>query len=405
MFTLAALSENNYRKFVTGFGISYVLYWVTLLSVGWWTWEQTHSAFWVSLMFFCDLFPALILTPFASSFADRGDRFLILRIVLWVQVLTGIALSMTAYFEILTPTMLAIFIFVEGALIGISQPAFFGLINRLVSEENLSSAVAFNHGLVQTTYIIGPLVASLVFSFGMEYAWVAFGANGVGTFIYLLFLNSLTLRNVDRAVAPSKESSWMDTLDGIKIFFTNKLVYQASIVILVFSLIQRPVVNLLPAVNGEYGVLAPAYFAILTAAFMLGSVIASLYLSSLNSDTGVDSQRGKLIAGLSLSIIVLFVGMEQGLTHVVFVATMLAVIGGLISLVYTSCNIVLQNSIDEHYRSRVLGNSYMITRAVGAFSVVLVGIGIEAYGMQISYVFLALFSLAMYKVMMARHFG
>jgi len=153
--------------FVTGYGVSYTLYWITLLAVGWWMWEVTGSASWVGFVFFCDLFPAVLVTPWASALADRGDRFRILKIILWIQVCAGFALSGVALLGLLTPPILAAFVFVEGALIGFSQPAFFGLVNRLVKPENLSAAVGLNTSITQSTYILGPLLAGLLFSFGM----------------------------------------------------------------------------------------------------------------------------------------------------------------------------------------------------------------------------------------------
>ncbi len=42
------LNEPAYRRFVSGYGISCIFYWITLLSIGWWMWETTRSAAWVA---------------------------------------------------------------------------------------------------------------------------------------------------------------------------------------------------------------------------------------------------------------------------------------------------------------------------------------------------------------------
>ncbi|WP_299285944.1 hypothetical protein [uncultured Tateyamaria sp.] len=97
------LSERSYRLFVIGYGISYTLYWITLLAVGWWMWETTGSAAWVGFVFFCDLFPVVLVTPWASALADRGDRFQFLKSVLWIQVGTGLAPASVAWMGLLTP--------------------------------------------------------------------------------------------------------------------------------------------------------------------------------------------------------------------------------------------------------------------------------------------------------------
>lgn len=97
------LKEASYRRFIAGYGVSYVFYWITLLSIGWWMWEKTGSAAWVGLAYFCDLAPAVVVTPIAAALADRGDRFRILKTVLWLQVLTGLALASVAAAGALTP--------------------------------------------------------------------------------------------------------------------------------------------------------------------------------------------------------------------------------------------------------------------------------------------------------------
>jgi len=162
---LEVLGERNYRIFLTGYAVSFTLFWVTILAVGWWTWAVTGSAAWVGAMYFCELFPALLVTPWAGVLADRGDRFRILKRVLWAQVATGAGLAGVAWAGLLTPPLLAVFVTVEGALIGISQPAFFGMVNRLVRKKNLPAAVAVNIGVGQTSYVVGPLLAALVFGF------------------------------------------------------------------------------------------------------------------------------------------------------------------------------------------------------------------------------------------------
>ena len=48
------------------------------------------------------------------------------------------------------------------------------------------------------------------------------------------------------------------------------------------------------------------------------------------------------------------------------------------SYVWTGNSIILQNRTAEHLRSRVLGNNFMIRRAVGAVAVILVGLLVEA---------------------------
>lgn len=41
---ITVLKEPAYRRFIIGYGLSYILHCVTLLSIGWWMWQTTASA-------------------------------------------------------------------------------------------------------------------------------------------------------------------------------------------------------------------------------------------------------------------------------------------------------------------------------------------------------------------------
>jgi Transmembrane secretion effector len=264
------LREPAFRRFIIGYGLSYIFYWITLLAMGWWVWETTGSAAWVGFVTFCDLFPSLLVTPFAAALADRGDRFRILKTVLWLQVATGLTLAAVAYVGLLTPPVLAGFALVEGTLVGFSQPAFFGLINRLVSPVNLSAAVGVNVSVVQTSFILGPLLAGTLFSMGLQIAPLAFAANALGTLGYLWCLGGIALRPQPARTDTVAPALLGEVVAGITVFWTNPVAFRATVLILSVAILQRPLISLMPAINDQFALLAPAYFTILTASVMTG---------------------------------------------------------------------------------------------------------------------------------------
>ncbi|MEM8654860.1 MAG: MFS transporter [Pseudomonadota bacterium] len=391
---LDVLRERNYRLFITGFGISYTLYWITLLAVGWWMWETTRSATWVGFVFFCDLFPAILVTPWASALADRGNRFRILKFVLWIQVGTGVALAGLALAGALTPVLLSAFVFVEGALIGFSQPAFFGLINRLVKPDNLSAAVAFNSSVSQATYIVGPLLAGMLFTFGLEIAPLAFAANAIGTLVYLG-----ALARIDLYPAPEREAQPASGLghqitDGLKVFWGSAMVYRAMVLILGVAILQRPLISLMPGINDRFEVFDAAFFTLLTASFMAGSVVAGLIHTVQNSHVGMERRTTIGAGALVVVYLVFFTAIDWFEDSRLFAVGCLFSIGLFCAYVWTGNTIILQAKIAEHLRSRVLGNSFMMTRAVGALAVIVAGFVVEktgfAMGMSAIAIFVAL---------------
>lgn len=381
---LDVLREPSYVRFVTGYGLSYVFYWITLLSIGWWMWETTGSAAWVGIAYFCDLFPSVLITPFAAALADRGDRFRILKTILWLQVCTGLTLAAVAASGMLTPPVLAGFAFVEGTLVGFSQPAFFGLLNRLVTARNLSAAVGVNASVVQTSYILGPLLAGVLFSFGLGMAPLAFAANALGTLGYLWCLGGIALHPQPAKEAGPAPALLQEVAAGLTVFWTNPVVFRATVFMLAVAALQRPLISLMPAINDRFALFAPAYFTLLTASFMAGGLVAGLIHARRNSDVGQEVATGRAMVALLLLFAALFPLLAWFPGGTVLAVVGLFLIGLAGSYVMTGNSTILQTRTPEHMRSRVLGNNLMLFRGAGAVSVLCVGLLADAWGFGIA---------------------
>lgn len=378
------LHEPAYRRFVIGYGLSYVFYWITFLSIGWWMWETTGSATWVGIAYFCDLFPSILVTPIAAALADRGDRLRILKTVLWLQVSTGLGLAAVAASGALTPPVLAGFALVEGTLVGFGQPAFFGLLNRLVSPQNLSAAVGVNVSVVQTSYVLGPVLAGLLFSFGIGIAPLVFAANAVGTLGYLWCLGGITLRPQPPKEVTATPAFLQEVAAGMAVFWTNAMVFRATVFSLGVAVLNRPLTSLMAPINDRFALFSPAYFTLLTASFMTGGLMAGLIHARRNSDVGQDRAITWAMAAVVVLYALLFpvLGVFPGAAAVALPSLFLLGLGS--SYVMTGVSIVLQNRTPEHMRSRVLGNNLMLFRATGAVAVLAVGLLVDARGFTVA---------------------
>ena len=61
-----ALRHRDYALYAVGNAVSLVGTWMQRLAVGWLTWELTESAAWLGAMAFADLFPTVLIGPFAG---------------------------------------------------------------------------------------------------------------------------------------------------------------------------------------------------------------------------------------------------------------------------------------------------------------------------------------------------
>ena len=66
--------EKNFSWYISGETVALLGIWAQKIAIGWLTWELTKSNFWLGAIAFADLFPTVLITPFAGVIADRVDR-------------------------------------------------------------------------------------------------------------------------------------------------------------------------------------------------------------------------------------------------------------------------------------------------------------------------------------------
>lgn len=240
---------------------------------------------------------------------------------------------------------------------GFGQPAFFGLLNRLVSPDNLSAAVGVNVSVVQTSYILGPVLAGLLFSFGLGIAPLAFAANALGTLGYLWCISGITLREQPPKVPGPPPALLNAVIEGLTVFWTNPVAFRATAMVLAVTVLQRPLTNLMPAINDSFALFFPAYFTLLATSLMSGGLVAGLIHAKWNSDTGQDQITLCVLAAVVFLYALLFAGLGRFPGATALAIPGLFLLGFGCSFVVTSNTTILQTRTPEHRRSRVLGNN------------------------------------------------
>src|SRR5258707_6432908 len=91
-----AFASRNYRVYAAGNVVSLIGTWLQRVAVGWLAWQLTHSGTWLGLVAFADLFPTVLLSPWAGALADRHKRVT----VIWGMLLVG--MSQPALLPLLT---------------------------------------------------------------------------------------------------------------------------------------------------------------------------------------------------------------------------------------------------------------------------------------------------------------
>lgn len=150
-----------------------------------WMKEVTGSASLMGLLMAASMVPALLLSPFGGTFADRHSR---VRIMIWTDLIAGAVITALAVFLWLRPgdTALGIPLLFAAAVIVGSVRAFFmpavaAIIPDLVPKAKLPAANSLNQLSIQGSIFSGQAVGGVLYSaFG---AALLFGIDGVSYLI------------------------------------------------------------------------------------------------------------------------------------------------------------------------------------------------------------------------------
>ena len=79
--------NRRFALYMGGQAPYYVTHWMQRIAVGWLTWELTHSHAWVGAVAAAEMFPMIVVGPFAGALADRHDPLTQAR---WAQFLLSL---------------------------------------------------------------------------------------------------------------------------------------------------------------------------------------------------------------------------------------------------------------------------------------------------------------------------
>ena len=184
-----------------------------------WAYSQTHSAFAVSLMTFCNYVPYIILSLFAGSFVDRHSKKAIMLIadsVAAVGTMAVLVLTIAGRMEIWH-------IYLVNAVVGCSnafqQPASSVAVFKLVPEEKLEMVSGMNSFSMNLVTIASPVLAAFCYGvFGMGSVLLIDIASFLAAFLVLLFL----IKMEEEKTTTSNESVFSGTAQGWQFLWKNR---------------------------------------------------------------------------------------------------------------------------------------------------------------------------------------
>src|SRR4051812_9023927 len=371
-----ALSHHDARLFFTASVVSWTGLWVHRIAVTWLAWQMTGSAFWVGMVAFCDLAPAVVFSPIAGAIADRADR---VRLTMASQAAIAVqagTIGLLLAFGELSIGLLLVLEMASGVASSFAQPARQALMPALVPRADLPAAVACNSLCFNVARFIGPAMAGPMIAWAGVVPAVLFNC-----FAYLMATFTMPLLRVplaERRGHASEASVLADTVAGFHYAGRHPGIGPLLIFAAVANLLVRGVQEILPPYVDRLFARGPDGLAMLTAAIGIGALISGLWVAN----------RGRLTGATALSVGAIA---AQAVFTVGFVASgwfplalvCAALMGASASVHGISTQTLMQSAADHAMRGRVLSLWGMITRACPATGALALGAAGEAFGLRL----------------------
>lgn len=128
----------------------------------WLIYKLTGSGAWLGIIFFCNHFPAFVMSPIAGVIADRGDRRRVLMVTQVLQIFQALLLAALIVTGKVQAWHIAVLATMLGAIEGIDITIRHTLAPDIVSKENLSSAIALHAMIMNVSRILGASLAGVI---------------------------------------------------------------------------------------------------------------------------------------------------------------------------------------------------------------------------------------------------
>jgi MFS family permease len=332
--------NRNFAIYTAGNAISNTGTWIQRLAVGWLAWKLTESAFWVAAVSFADLFPVVILGMFGGVLADRVSRIRVVRTTQVVQALQATALYLLVAFDLINIQLLFLFTLILGASTGFDQPARQSLVYSLVRREDLTPAVAIN---------------SIIFNTAVSF---------LATIVALAVIRIPATEHVSK----HRMTVMGDLLLGLRYTARHRVIGRLILYSLTLSLLVRPMNELLPAITELLFQHGASGLAILTSARGVGALTAGLLLAKR---TEIQGLTRNLVYSMLLGVISVFLLLGTGNFWIGAIA--LALFGFAMSTTGVGTVTMIQVTVDNRLRGRVLSLNGLIMRGVPSLGAVIMG--------------------------------
>jgi MFS family permease len=344
--TFAALKHRNFRLFFIGQLVSLTGTWMQTTAQSWLVYQLTGSKILLGTVAAVGSLPLLVFSLWGGSVADRHSKRTVVFYTQTGMMLTAFVFAALVGSGRIQPWHILVLSAVGGVAMAFDMPARQAFMVEMTSREDLMNAVSLNSSIVNGARVVGPAVAGFLMAHvGITWCFIL---NGIS---FIAVIAGLVMMRLPQFVPPAKpHSAGRHILEGFHYVAGHRRV---RILLLLFSVVG--------VFGWSYAVLLPAYatdvlhvgesgYGGLLSANGFGALLGALTVAAWGNRV---RPRLMILGGLwlfSAMLVLLAVVRWYPL------ALLCLAVGGWGMLLYFSTtNTLIQTSVSDAMRGRVMG--------------------------------------------------
>ncbi len=345
-FLPPAFAKPRFRIFAAGQAVSVVGSWIQQVALAWLVYRLTNSVFLLGLAGFLLQIPHLFIAPIAGFVIDRVPRVKALIVInsalcLLSTILAALALAGVTRIE----PYLALAVLI-GICNACESPARQTLLGAIVEDRALlPSAIGFNSVLFNSGRLIGPAIAGVLLQAFSE--GVCFTLNALSFIAIIGALFAMRLTDEPSAIASQTKTPVGETIRRLVALPVARYLLPSASAVAMFAL---PLSHLMPSLAVDFFGGDARTVGLLLSSSGFGALSAALFLSMQTSHRAQFRvvQVAPFIAGVAL------VAVSQS-RSLWLTMPLLAVVGAFVLSTSVSTNTLMQQSVEDSWRGRVIG--------------------------------------------------
>ena len=373
----------NLGLFIIGKLISVFGSAIYTFAIGLYVLKQTGSGFSFALTLFVGLIPTIIFSPVAGYMSDRFDKK---KIVVFMDFANGmmflILFMLTLKFELNQP-MIYISTFMTTVFTTFFGIAFEAAKPNLVADEKLMSINSLSKAIDSTALILAPVLGGLIFAFTDIKTFILINAvcfifsAGIETMIDFNY-------NVKSTAEINDDGGFVEDIkDGLTyIRKSSEIVKMINVLVILNFFISFSVTVPLPYIINNLLNLSSNQYGIIQGAFPVGMILGAVAVGKIIEK--IDYMKLLIFSSITLSVAIALLGLPlvladaSSLAYMIYYISIMVIFGIAISFIDVPILWLMQKSIPDNLRGKVLSISMSIVKLIAPLGLVISGMIINS---------------------------